>query len=162
MLTGNSAHIMKTNLVRAFITLLIITPIVLLIMAGASQEDLKTTLYCFAGIVVYTTLLSIILKHRGKSKTFMFEGKKVKYSDVVDQKLLDFLETKGYDNETVIRYILKYSTNGEFKFKELIESGRRIERITSAFLWLITPEGHLFWYKLNDEYELRKKQEEQK
>ena len=89
-------------------------------------------------------------------KTFEFKGKKVPFSAIVEQPLLDFLESKGFSNEEIIKRVIKYY--GENITTERIKSGNTIWRIGSLFYWDETPksEGSEFWSKLNREYNILK------
>lgn len=85
-------------------------------------------------------------------KTFEFQGKKVPFSAIVEQPLLDFLESKGFSNEEIVKRVIEWY--GKEEVMTTIECSLPITTVYTLFCWARTPksEGYEFWSKLNREY----------
>ena len=91
-------------------------------------------------------------------KTFKLQGKEVPFNAIVEQQLLDFLESKGFSNDEIIKRVVK--CDGKRVTSIRIRMENQIDSIDGLFFWNRTPksEGFEFWNKLNIEYNNLKKQ----
>ena len=89
-------------------------------------------------------------------KTFKFQGKEVPFSAIVEQPLLDFLESKGFSNEEIVKRVIEWYGKGDVM--TMIEYSLPITTVSTLFYWARTPksEGNKFWDDLNIEYRKHK------
>lgn len=78
-------------------------------------------------------------------KTFKLQGKEVPFNAIVEQQLLDFLESKGFSNDEIIKRVIEWY--GEGDVMTMIESWLPITTVSTLFYWDRTPksEGNEFF-----------------
>ena len=141
---------------KKFILLKVVLPIILYssILIGLIIGNVNVIFTFISLALIHAIVSTYINGYRHiDSEHFKYKGRVIKYSDIIDQELLNFLASKNISPKYIMN--LMRQTCGKTFFKMLVvtlHEERPINSIKFLFPWRKSSEGFTYWLKLHSEY----------
>lgn len=141
---------------RKIILLKVVLPIILYsgILIGLIIGNINVAFTFISLALIHAIVSTYINGYRHiDSEHFKYKGRVIKYSNIIDQELLNFLVAKNISSKYIMD--LMHRTCGKDFFKMLViilHEERPINSIRFLFPWRKSSEGFTYWLKLHSEY----------